>query len=134
MIIPWIQNFSWPIPYDASDVGDQIRAAKDVGINSFYLWNDSSKVGLGAPALEAREASTDANGELVYSINKPGNNSEGTKDLEKATKVFEAYQAWIAGGKSGVFHNPLDDTGASATSAPAAASTSAPTASATPAP
>jgi hypothetical protein len=127
MVIPWIQNFSWPIPYSASDVGAQIRAAKDVGINSFYLWNDSSKVGLGAPALEARDASTDANGELVYSINKPGNNSEGTKDLEKAKSVFDAYQAWIAGGKTGVFHNPLDGGTASATSAP----TSAPTPAAT---
>jgi hypothetical protein len=130
MIIPWIQNFSWPIPYSASDVAAQIRAAKDVGINSFYLWNDSSKVGLGAPALEARDASTDANGELVYSINKPGNNSEGTKDLEKAKKVFEAYQAWVKGGKQGVFHNPLDDEGGSATSAPSAPSAE-PTASAT---
>ncbi len=130
-IIPWIQNFSWPIPYSAADVGAQIRAAKDVGINSFYLWNDSSKVGLGAPALEARDASTDAPGELVYSINKPGNTSDGTKDMAKAKTFIDAWTAYVDGGRQGTFANPLE-----AVTAPATASTPAPspTASATTAP
>ena len=129
MIIPWIQNFSWPIPYSADDVGAQIRAAKDVGINSFFLWNDSSKVGLGAPALQARDASTDAPGELVYSVNKPGNSSEGTKDLEKAKSFIDAWQAYVDGGRQGTFVNPLE-----AITAPATASTPAPTASPSPTP
>ncbi len=134
MIVPWLQNFSWPSPYTSSDVADQIRAAKDVGINSWYLWNDSSKVGIGAPGLLPGEASGDANGELVYSINKPGNNSEGTKDVEKAKVVIDAFNAWLEGGKKGPFHNPLDGPVAGATSAPTAEATTAPTASATPAP
>jgi hypothetical protein len=106
-IIPWLQNFSWPIPYSASDVAAQIRAAKDDGINSFYLWNDSSKVGLGAPALEARDASTDAPGELMYSVNVPGNASDGTTDMAKAKAFIDAYLAWVNGGKQGRFVDPL---------------------------
>jgi len=30
-------DFSWPIPYSSSDVAAQIKAAKDVGLNGFYL-------------------------------------------------------------------------------------------------
>jgi hypothetical protein len=134
MIVPWLQNFSWPDTYTSSDVAAQIKAAKDVGINSWYLWNDSSKVGIGAPALEARDASGNANGELLYSVNKPGNYSEGTKDMEKAKTFIDAYQAWLDGGRQGTFSNPLESTGASATSAPTPAPTAAATAAATTAP
>jgi hypothetical protein len=114
-VVPWLQNFSWPKTYSASDVAAQIKAVKDTGINSWFLWNDSSKVGIGAPALIAGDKANNGPGEVVYSINKPGNKSEGSTDLEKATKVFEAYQAWIEGGREGTFKNPLDeDTSASA--------------------
>jgi hypothetical protein len=123
-IIPWLQNFSWPIPYSADDVAAQIKAAKDVGINSFYLWNDSSKVGLGAPALVAHDPSGDAPGEIHYSINKPGNASDGTTDQAKAKMFIDAYQAWVAAGKQGTFVSPLD--GGSASSAPSAGATSTP--------
>jgi hypothetical protein len=122
-IVPWIQNFSWPIAYSASDVGAQIKAAKDVGINSFYLWNDSSKVGLGAPALIAHDASEDAPGTLKYSINKPGNASDGTTDEAKAKAFIDAYRAWVDGGKQGTFVSPLDPA-ASASSAPTSSSSS----------
>jgi hypothetical protein len=106
-IVPWLQNFSWPIPYSADDVAAQIKAAKDDGINSFYLWNDSSKVGLGAPDLVARDASTDAPGETVYSVNKPGSASPGTTDTAKAKAFIDAYLAWVHGGKQGPFVDPL---------------------------
>ncbi|MBA3742457.1 putative glycoside hydrolase [Sporichthya sp.] len=126
-IVPWIQNFSWPTPYTASDVAAQIKAAKDVGINSWFLWNDSSKVGIGAPGLLAGDPADNAPGEKIYSINKPGNNSDGTTDVEKAKMVIEAYQAWLADGRKGTFVNPLD----APSSAPTSASTSTPEPSAT---
>jgi hypothetical protein len=131
VIVPWLQNFSWPIAYSSSDVGAQIRAAKDVGLNSFYLWNDSSKVGLGAPALVAHDAAGDMPGTLVYSINKPGNASDGTTDKEKAKTYIDAWLAYLAGGRQGTFQDPLrpSSTGSS-TSAP----TSAPTSESTPTP
>jgi hypothetical protein len=116
-IVPWLQNFSWPIPYSADDVAAQIKAAKDDGLDSFYLWNDSSKVGLGAPDLIARDAATDAPGELVYSVSKPGSASTGTTDLAKAKAFIDAYLAWVNGGKQGPFVDPLGP-------APTAAATS----------
>jgi hypothetical protein len=122
-IVPWLQNFSWPIPYSSSDVAAQIKAAKDDGLNSFYLWNDSSKVGLGAPALEARDAATDAPGEIVYSVNKPGNASPGTTDLAKAKTFIDSYLAWVNGGRQGQFVDPL---GPAPTASAAPSSTSRP--------
>ncbi len=115
-VVPWLQNFSWPKTYSASDVAAQIKAVKDTGINSWYLWNDSSKVGIGAPGLLPGDAADNKPGAVMYSINKPGNKSEGSTDVEKARKVFEAYQAWLEGGREGTFKNPLDeDTSADAT-------------------
>ena len=110
-IVPWLQNFSWPSTYTASDVAAQIKAAKDVGINSWYLWNDSSKVGIGAPGLLAGDPANNKPGELWYSISKPGNNSEGTTDVEKAKLVVDAYMAWREAGAEGSFVNPLDEDG-----------------------
>jgi hypothetical protein len=130
-VVPWIQNFSWPIPYSASDVGAQIKAAKDVGLNSFYLWNDSSKVGLGAPALIAHDAAGDAPGQLWYSINKPGNASDGTTDAAKAKTYIDAYRAWVAAGKQGTFVSPLDG-GGTATAAPTPTGAPSPSSSPTP--
>jgi hypothetical protein len=130
-IVPWIQNFSWPIPYSASDVGAQIRAAKDVGINSFYLWNDSSKVGLGAPALIAHDPAGDAPGAIMYSINKPGNASEGTTDKAKAKTFIDAWLAYVDGGRKGTFVDPTNPT-TSASSAPTSSSSSSSTSSPTP--
>jgi hypothetical protein len=131
-VVPWLQNFSWPKTYTAGDVAAQIKAVKDTGINSFYLWNDSSKVGIGAPALVSGDKANNVPGTLLYSINKPGNHSDGSTDEAKADKVFEAYEAWLAAGHEGTFKNPLDeDTSASA--APTSdSSTPAPSATATP--
>jgi hypothetical protein len=126
-VVPWIQNFSWPIPYSASDVGAQIKAAKDVGLNSFYLWNDSSKVGLGAPALLAHDASGDAPGTIMYSINKPGNASDGTTDKAKAKMFIDAWLAYVQGGRQGTFQDPLNPSTSASTSA-----TTSPTSSAQP--
>lgn len=38
-IIPWLQDFSLGVTYGQKQVSAQIRAAKDVGIDSFLLWN-----------------------------------------------------------------------------------------------
>jgi hypothetical protein len=122
-VVPWLQNFSWPKTYSASDVAAQIKAVKDVGINSWFLWNDSSKVGIGAPGLLAGDKADNKPGTVMYSINKPGNKSEGSTDAAKAKLVFEAYEAWIEAGHEGQFHNPLDDAG-NPTSAPTSAATS----------
>jgi hypothetical protein len=136
-VVPWLQNFSWPKTYTADDVAAQIKAVKDTGVNSWYLWNDSSKVGIGAPALHPGDKADNVPGTLMYSINKPGNHSDGSTDETKADKVFEAYLAWIAAGHPGTFKNPLDED-SSATAAPTSDSTSdstaspAPSASATP--
>jgi hypothetical protein len=131
---PWIQNFSWPIPYSAADVGAQIRAAKDVGINSFYLWNDSSKVGLGAPALEPHDAAADAPGKMMYSVSKPGNASEGTTDAAKAKKFIDAYLAWVNGGRAGQFVDPLGPTPAAPTSSTSSAASTSTSTSISPSP
>lgn len=136
-VVPWLQNFSWPSAYTAADVAAQIKAAKDVGINSWYLWNDSSKVGIGAPGLLAGDAADNKPGEIWYSIAKPGNNSEGTTDVEKAKLVLDAYMAWREAGAKGSFVNPLDEDGnptGAASSEPSSASeeTPEPSASATP--
>ena len=61
----------------------------NVGINSWILWNASARYTSGA--LEAKDASSDAEGELLYSINKPGNNSDGTKDAAAAKEFIDAY-------------------------------------------
>ncbi|MBA3745185.1 putative glycoside hydrolase [Sporichthya sp.] len=89
VIIPWLQDFSLGVSYGAAEVRDQIRATKDVGINSWILWNATAKYT--ASALEVKDAASDAEGELLYSINKPGNNSEGTTDAEKAKLFIDAY-------------------------------------------
>ena len=132
-IVPWLQNFSWPSTYTAADVAAQIKAAKDVGINSWFLWNDSSKVGIGAPGLLPGDPADNKPGELWYSISKPGNNSEGTTDVEKAKLVVDAYLAWRDAGAEGSFVNPLDEDGNPTSTGGSASTTSPePSASATP--
>ncbi|MGQ0630852.1 MAG: putative glycoside hydrolase [Sporichthyaceae bacterium] len=133
-IVPWLQNFNYPRPYSAGDVAAQIKAAKDVGINSWFLWNDSSKVGLGAPALLAGDPADNAPGTIVYSINKPGNFSEGSTDMAKAKVVFDAYQEWNAAGREGTFVNPLDAPAATAAPAVTPAATTTPSTDITTAP
>ncbi len=123
-VVPWLQNFSWPKTYTASDVAAQIKAVKDTGINSWFLWNDSSKVGIGAPALQPGDKANNVPGQIVYSINKPGNKSEGSTDLEKARKVFEAYLAWLEGGREGTFKNPLEEPATPATTEPSSSDSS----------
>ncbi len=109
-ITPWIQAFSYTAPdYTPYHVKEQIRAAKDVGINSWYLWHSGSKYAtIAEPGLEPRDASGNTPGTTVYSINRPGNNSEGTTDKEKATKYIEAFLAWDNGGRVGTFQDPLN--------------------------
>jgi hypothetical protein len=105
-IVPWIQDFSLGVHYGPDMVRKQIQAARDVGLNGYYLWNAGATY-QGA-ALDVRESSQNAPGKLIYSINKPGNISEGTDDAAKAKIYIEAYLAWKDGGKQGLFVSPLD--------------------------
>ncbi|MGQ0466177.1 MAG: putative glycoside hydrolase [Sporichthyaceae bacterium] len=145
-IVPWIQAFSYTAPdYTPYHVKEQIRAAKDVGINSWYLWHSGSKYSvIAAPGLEPREASGNGPGTTVYSINRPGNNSEGTTDRAKALQYIEAFLAWDKGGRVGTFQDPLNPSATATTPAtpaatptpsgsPAAATTPASTPASTPA-
>jgi hypothetical protein len=139
-IVPWIQAFSYTAPdYTPYHVKEQIRAAKDVGINSWYLWHSGSKYSIiAAPGLEARDASGNTPGATVYSINRPGNNSEGTTDKAKATQYITAFLAWVDGGRQGTFQDPLNpspaptsastDTGTGTGTAAPSTSTTAPSA------
>lgn len=42
-VIPWLQDFSLGASYGPQQVDDQIRAARDVGMPSFLLWDPSCK-------------------------------------------------------------------------------------------
>jgi len=39
VIRPWLQDFSMKVPYSLKEVNAQIRAANDLGINEYLLWN-----------------------------------------------------------------------------------------------
>ncbi len=131
-IVPWIQDFSLGIKYGPDMVRKQIEGARAVGINGFYLWNAGATY-QGA-ALDVREASQNGPGKLIYSINKPGNTSEGTDDAAKAKTYIDAFLAWKDGGKQGLFVSPLDApaTGTTTNEAPTTGQT--PAAPSTPAP
>ncbi len=105
VIIPWLQAFPWAgVSYGEENIRKQIKAAADAGINSWILWNASAKYTWSA--LDPKEKSSDYPGETVYSINKPGNRSDGTKDAAKAEEFIKAYAAWVEGGRQGVFVAP----------------------------
>jgi len=38
-IVPWLQDFTWKIPYGAEQVGEQIDAARAMHAHGFLLWN-----------------------------------------------------------------------------------------------
>ena len=118
--------------YTAADVAAQIKAAKDAGINSLFLWNDSSKVGIGAPALLPGDpAGNNKPGAIMYSINKPGNRSDGsTRPSSRPGRSSRPTRPGPRGGREGTFKNPLDED-STATSAPTSASDSTPEPSAT---
>jgi hypothetical protein len=113
VIIPWLQDFTLGHPaYGAAEVQAQIKAAHDDGINSFLLWNATAKYT--ADALPAKEPFTsDLPGQYVYSINRPGNKSDGSTDAAKAEAYMKAYTAWADGGRVGAFVDPNDPTAAS---------------------
>ena len=106
-IIPWLQDFTLgPPSYGAPEVAAQIKAAHDDGINSFLLWNAVCK--FTPAALDTIKDHSDVvSKDLVYSINKPGNNSEGTKDAVEAKKFIDTYYAYAAVGKRSEFVWPL---------------------------
>jgi hypothetical protein len=39
LLIPWVQDFSFTIPYDADKVQAQVDAARRAGAKGFMLWN-----------------------------------------------------------------------------------------------
>jgi hypothetical protein len=115
VIIPWLQDFTLGSPaYGPEQVKAQIKAAHDDGINSFLLWNASAHYT--ASALDAKEPFTsDLPGQYVYSINRPGNKSDGSTDAAKAEAYMKAYTAWADGGRVGAFVDPNDPAAASST-------------------
>ncbi|MGQ0467675.1 MAG: putative glycoside hydrolase [Sporichthyaceae bacterium] len=134
VIIPWLQAFPWAgVSYGEANIRKQIQATKDTGVNSWILWNASVKYTWSA--LDPKDKSSSYPGETVYSINKPGNRSDGTKDAAKAKEFIDAYNAWVAGGRQGLFvapgQAPAGGT-AAPTSTPTTAATPAPTATGTP--
>jgi hypothetical protein len=102
VIIPWIQDFNFPgqPTWTADDVQAQIKAARDDGINSFFVWNAFAKYRYDAYAPNSADLAKDAPGTLRYSIDKPGSNSVGTTDKAQALKTFDDYMAAKAAGKS----------------------------------
>lgn len=42
-VVPWLQDFSLGVPYDAAKVRAQIQAAADAGMPSFLLWNAGAR-------------------------------------------------------------------------------------------
>ena len=42
-IIPWLQDFDYPVDYTPAMVRAQIRAAQDAGINSWLFWDAGNK-------------------------------------------------------------------------------------------
>lgn len=52
-IRPWLQDFGLAVPYDAAMVRAQINAAKDLGINSFLLWDPKNRYTKAALELES---------------------------------------------------------------------------------
>jgi hypothetical protein len=113
VIIPWLQDFTLGHPaYGESEVRAQIKAAHDDGINSFLLWNANAKYT--ASALDPHaERSVDLPGQYMYSINRPGNKSDGSTDAAKAEAYMKAYTAWAEGGRQGPFIDPNDPTASS---------------------
>lgn len=56
---PWLQDFSWRHTYGVAEVQDQIRAARELGVNGYMLWNprnvyteDAVRTQLKAASLE----------------------------------------------------------------------------------
>src|SRR5882757_4370050 len=113
VIIPWLQDFTLGHPaYGAAEVDAQIKAAHDDGINSFILWNANARYT--AAALPVKDPFTsDMPGQYMYSINRPGNKSEGSTDAAKAEAYMKAYTAWADGGRVGTFVDPNDPAAAS---------------------
>jgi len=40
---PWVQSFDYPVTYTPAMVAEQIKAAKDVGLDSYYVWDPANK-------------------------------------------------------------------------------------------
>ena len=42
-IVPWLQDFDYPVDYTPAMVQAQIKAAADLGIDSYLFWDASNK-------------------------------------------------------------------------------------------
>lgn len=40
---PWIQSFDYPVTYTPAMVADQLRATRDSGLDSYYVWDPANK-------------------------------------------------------------------------------------------
>ncbi len=131
VIIPWLQDFSLGVRYGADEVRKQIKATADAGINSWLLWNASAKYS--GDALEAKEASSDVQGELVYSINPPGSLSEGTKDEAAAKAYIDQYYIDKEAKLNGTYVKPATTPATGTTPAEGAETSATPAPTASPA-
>jgi hypothetical protein len=57
-VVPWLQDFTLGYPYGATEVSDQIRAARDAGADEFLLWNAGVTYTGAALAQNARVPAT----------------------------------------------------------------------------
>ena len=55
-VVPWLQDFTLGIEYGDQEVADQIKAARDDGIDEFLLWDAAVTYHAGALAPNARKA------------------------------------------------------------------------------
>lgn len=56
---PWLQDFSLRVHYGQAEVAGQIKAARDLGVREFILWNPANVYNLGV-FKEGREANGEA--------------------------------------------------------------------------
>jgi hypothetical protein len=40
---PWIQSFDYPVTYTPAMVADQLKAMRDSGLDSYYVWDPANK-------------------------------------------------------------------------------------------
>ncbi|MEK7068287.1 MAG: putative glycoside hydrolase, partial [Patescibacteria group bacterium] len=42
-VIPWLQDFDYPVDYTPAMVAAQIKAARDAGMESYLFWDAGNK-------------------------------------------------------------------------------------------
>jgi hypothetical protein len=55
-VVPWLQDFSLGVDYGPAQVGAEIQAARDAGIDEYLLWDPSVTYTAGALSTDAEQA------------------------------------------------------------------------------